>query len=279
VTDIQARCERAVRFRDLHARTTPLRLANAWDATSARVLAAAGAPAIGTTSFGVALNHGVPDGEQLWFEQALEVASAIASAVEVPVSVDLEAGRGSKPADVERSVAAVIACGAVGINIEDAIPGKPGALRARDEQAERIAAARAAATTSSIPIFINARCDVYFGAAVAAAERIDEVLRRADTYRAAGADGLFLPGLFDLAAIATISRQVGLPVNIMVGTGAPSLDELADAGVRRISQGGEPFLAIAGTLKLLTERYLAGELAAPLDTITAGASIIEELVG
>jgi 2-methylisocitrate lyase-like PEP mutase family enzyme len=278
MTHVQAQYERAVRFRDLHARADPLQLANAWDATSARILAASGVPAIGTTSFGVALDHGVWDGEQLPFEDTLAVTTAIASAVEVPVTVDLEAGRGPTPADVQRSVAAVIACGAVGINIEDGIPGQPGALRDPAEQAERIAAARAAATASAIPIFVNARCDVYFGADLPADERIEDVLLRADTYRSAGADGLFLPGLLDVAVIKELTRQVELPVNIMVGTGAPSLDELATAGVRRISQGGEPFLAIAGSLKLLTERYLAGELAAQPEAVAAGFSIMKGLV-
>jgi len=276
MNDIQY--ERAVRFRDLHTQARPLQLANAWDATSARVLAAAGAPAIGTTSFGVALDHGVWDGELLPFDEVLTVAGEIASAVDVPVSVDLEAGRGATPADVQRSVAAVLEGGAVGVNIEDAIPGQPGALRDVDEQAERIAAARAAATASGIPLFVNARCDVYFGADLPAEQRLDEVLRRAAAYRAAGADGLFLPGLLDVAVIAELTPHVGLPVNIMVGTGAPSLDDLASAGVRRLSQGGEPFLALAGMLELLTERYLAGQLAAPADALGAGASLLKALV-
>jgi len=269
--------ERAITFGALHAAGHPLQLANAWDATSARVLAAAGAPAIGTTSFGVALNHGVWDGERLPLDETLAVAASIVGAVDVPVSIDIEAGRGRTPADVEQSVAAVIACGAVGINIEDAVPGRPGALFDASEQAERIAAARAAADASGIPLFINARCDVYFGADIEPDQRVEEVLLRSKTYQAAGADGLFLPGLLDVPTITTLTAQVELPVNIMVGTGAPPLAELVGAGVRRLSQGGEPFLAMAGTLKMLTERYLAGELAPPAETIGAGASLLQAL--
>src|SRR5262245_29805381 len=112
VSPTQAQHERAARFRDLHAAGRPLQLVNAWDATSARVLAAAGAPAIGTTSFGVALDHGVWDAELLPFDEVLAVTSAITSAVDVPVSVDLEAGRGDTPDDVQRAVEAVIARGA-----------------------------------------------------------------------------------------------------------------------------------------------------------------------
>lgn len=277
MTATESQYARAIAFRALHDGARPLQLANAWDATSARVLAAAGAPAVGTTSFGVALNEGTPDGELLPLPRTLAVAEAIVSAVDVPVTIDLEAGRGRTAADVQQSVAAVIAAGAVGINIEDGIPARPGALRDPAEQADRIAASRAASTASGIPLFINARCDVYFGAEIPAEERIDAVLRRAEAYQAAGADGLFLPGLLDLATIKTLTAQVDLPINIMVGIGAPSFAELADAGVRRLSQGGEPFLAIAGTLKLLTERYLAGELAAPLDALGAGASLLQVL--
>jgi 2-methylisocitrate lyase-like PEP mutase family enzyme len=273
-----AQHERAVRFRNLHRGDEPLRLANAWDATSARVLAAAGAPAIGTTSFGVALSHAMPDGERLSFERVLDVARSIVSAVEVPVSIDLEAGRGATPGEVQRSVARVIACGAVGINIEDSIPGRRGALFDPPEQSARIAAARAAAEQSGVPVFINARCDVYFGARIPAGARAGEVLARATCYQDAGADGLFLPGLLDPAAIQALTSQVALPVNIMTGRGAPSLAELADAGVRRLSQGGEPFLAVLGSLKNLTQRYLAGELSAPPDDLSAGATLLQALV-
>lgn len=278
MNETSAQRDLALRFRALHDGDHPLQLANAWDATSARILAAAGAQAIGTTSFGVALDHGAWDGEQLPFRTALDVASSIVSAVDVPVTVDLEAGRGHDPAEVEQSVAAVIACGAVGINIEDSIPGQAGALVAIAPQAERIEACRRAAEAGGVPIFVNARCDVFFGADVPPDQRIDEVLARAKSYQAAGADGLFLPGLLDITTIRTIARQVELPVNVMIGTGSPSLADLAGAGVRRLSQGGEPFIAMAGMLKQLTERYLAGELAPPPDAFGAGASLLPALV-
>jgi 2-methylisocitrate lyase-like PEP mutase family enzyme len=240
--------------------------------------AVAGAAAIGTTSFGVALDHGVADGELLPFEEVLAVTDAITSAVDVPVSVDLEAGRGESPAEVERAVESVIAHGAVGVNIEDTVPGEQGRLRDVDEQAARLAAARAAGTSSGVPVFVNARCDVWFGADLSADARIDETVRRAAAYRAAGADGLFVPGLLDVATIKEVTGRVELPVNVMVGIGAPSLDELATAGVRRLSQGGAGFLAVVGTLKSLADRYLAGELGAPPETVTEGVSLIKALL-
>ncbi len=276
--DTKVQQQRAVRFRALHDSDRPLQLTNAWDATSARILAATGACAIGTTNFGVALNNGMGDGEQVPFATTLEVAASVVAAVDVPVSIDIEAGHGVTPTDVGQSVAAIIATGAVGINIEDGIPGRPGDLFDVAEQSERIAAARAAADRTGIPLFINARCDVYFGANVPTGDRVDEVLKRAESYRAVGADGLFLPGLLDPATIKAVTAQVDLPVNIMVGTGSPPLADLVAAGVRRVSQGGEPFLALVGMLKQLTERYLSGELASPPDALGAGASLLKALV-
>jgi 2-methylisocitrate lyase-like PEP mutase family enzyme len=270
--------ERALRFRALHTGDRPLQLANAWDPTSAAVMAAAGAPAIGTTSFGVALAHGVGDAELVPFADVLSLVDAVSSRLDVPVSVDLEAGRGAAPPDVQRAVAAVIDRGAVGVNIEDTIPGQQGRLRDVDDQAARLRAARDAATATGIPIFVNARCDVWFGADLPAETQLDEALRRARAYRDAGADGLFVPGLLDLTTLRELTRQVEIPINVMVGIGAPSLDELAAAGVRRLSQGGEPFLAAVGMIKTLTERYVGGQIGAPVDVVTEGASLIKVLV-
>jgi 2-methylisocitrate lyase-like PEP mutase family enzyme len=119
---------------------------------------------------------------------------------------------------------------------------------------------------------------VWFGADVPADAQLDEALRRAHAYRDAGADGLFVPGLLDLTTLRDLTRQVEMPVNVMVGIGAPSPDELAAAGVRRLSQGGEPFLAAVGTIKSLTEHYIAGRGGASADVVTEGASLIEVLV-
>jgi len=270
--------ERARRFRALNSADRPLQLANAWDGMSAVVMAAAGAPAIGTTSFGVALTHGVGDAELVPFDDVLSLIDEVTSRVEVPVSVDLEAGRGAAPADVQIAVAAVIERGAVGVNIEDTVPGRPGQLRDVDEQAARLRAARAAATARGIPIYVNARCDVWFGADLPPEFQLEEAVRRAGAYRDAGADGLFVPGLLELTTLRRLTRQVGMPVNVMVGAGAPSLDELAAAGVRRLSQGGEPFLAAVGTINSLTERYVAGQLGAPAEVVSEGASVIKALV-
>ena len=153
---------RAEAFKAMHAGPSPLVLLNAWDAASAAVFARAGAPALGTTSAGVAWSAGHPDGERMGFADLLRTVSNICRVVKVPVSVDIERGFGADAAEVARNVAALIDAGAVGINIEDGIDSATGALRPAEIAAERIGAIRAAADARGIPLFINARTDVYF---------------------------------------------------------------------------------------------------------------------
>ena len=268
----------ATSFRDLHHQDRPLLLANVWNATSAVIAASAGAPAIGTTSFGVALDHGVGDGELLPFDVALSVAQEIARAVDVPVTFDFEAGRGSTPEAVEASMAAVIDTGVVGVNIEDARPGQPGLLFDVPEQVARLRAARSATEASRVPMFINARCDVFFGASIPAERAVEEACARARAYEDAGADGLFLPGLIDVATIESVVAATVLPLNVMVSPGLPSFEQLATAGVRRISQGGSSFLAASGMLNAMTAAYLGGELHPPIEMVGAGLSVLPALI-
>ena len=274
--DTSAQVARAIRFRELHVADAPLLLANVWSASSARIAVDAGAAAVGTTSFGVALEHGRADGELLPFDVALSVVADIAAAVDVPVTFDLEAGRGETPEDVGVSMSAAIETGVAGVNIEDQRPGT-GKLFDVDTQAERLKGARAAAVAAGVPIFINARCDAFFGADVAPDRAVDEVIGRARAYKEAGADGLFVPGLTSLETIGALVAAVELPLNVMVGAGIPALSELAAAGVRRISQGGVGFLAIAGTLRSMTSAYLAGELHPPIEAVGAGFMLLPVL--
>jgi 2-methylisocitrate lyase-like PEP mutase family enzyme len=241
-------------FRHLHDGPAPFRLVNAWDAVSARVVAIAGAPAVATSSFAVAVARGYNDGEQIPWRDVCHAVESIVAAVDVPVSVDIEAGRGAEPV-LRAAVADVVGAGVVGINLEDR-DEEPGRLIDPDTQSERIAAARAA---GGADLFINARCDVYFGAAIPEADRLDAALSRAQRYVAAGADGIFLPGLVDLDAIRRVTADVPVPMNVMLWPGLASIDELAAAGVRRISQGAAAFLSTIGYLERITKAYLDGE--------------------
>ena len=249
--------ERADTFRRLHDGPGVLRLANAWDHLSARVFALAGAPALGTSSFAVALANGYADGENIPWARVREVVASIVGAVDVPVSVDVEAGQGEAPDAVASAVADVVSAGAVGINLEDGNPTAPGALFDVAAQSARIAAARAGGGNG---LFINARCDVWFGADLADDERLDDGLRRARGYLDAGADGVFFPGLVDLDTLRTVVAELApAPVNVMLWPGLPQVEQLEAAGVRRLSQGGSSFLVATGALEAMTRRFLEGE--------------------
>jgi 2-methylisocitrate lyase-like PEP mutase family enzyme len=246
-------------FAALHKPGEPLLLPNAWDAGSASVIAAAGAPAIATTSSGVAWSLGLRDGVSAGGLDAALVTAVIArivAAVDVPVSADIEAGY----ADVAETVAAVAAAGAVGVNLEDR--ASAGVLRSPAEQADRIAAARSAGPS----VWINARTDVFLGGSADLAE----VLDRSAAYAAAGAHSLFVPGLLDLAALAEIVAGP-LPVAVMVWPGAPTVAELAAVGVARISLGsGIAQAAYAVAARAATEMLTAGTYDASLGGIDYG---------
>ncbi|HEX4833137.1 MAG TPA: isocitrate lyase/phosphoenolpyruvate mutase family protein [Trebonia sp.] len=227
---------KAEAFRALHGAGTFV-LPNAWDAGSAAMIAAAGAAAIATTSAGVSWSLGRPDGEHLTRDEMTAVIARIAATVDVPVSADVEGGYGPGPEAVAATVAAIIAAGAAGINLEDS-RSSDGTLHDAAGQATRIAAARAAAAEAGLPgLVINARTDVYLFGIGEPAGRLADVLARAAAYAAAGADSLFVPGLLDLDTLAELTAKTSLPVNVMAGPGAPGISALGAAGVRRVSVG------------------------------------------
>jgi len=250
---------RAKAFHQLHAGPAPLRLVNAWDALSARVFALAGAPAVGTSSFAVAMSRGRPDGQRLpWPTVRTAIVEIVDAAGDVPVTADIEAGQGPAPDDVAQAVADVVEAGAVGVNIEDSQPEVPGQLFATTAQCERLAAARASADAAAVPLYVNARCDVWFGGDIGSGDQLSEGLARAAAYVEAGADGVFFPGLIDADTLATVCREIPAPVNVMVWPGLPPVDDLAALGVRRISQGATAFLLDVGYLERTTKAYLEG---------------------
>lgn len=230
----------AAQFRELHTRSadSPLVLVNAWDAMSARLVEAAGARAIATTSAGISWALGYPDGQGLTRDAMIESVRRIVSAVRIPVSADVESGYGdSTPDDVAATVLAVAAAGAVGVNLEDS-PGVNGApLVAIDIQAARLAAGRAAATASGVNIFINARVDVFLKQVGDESGRFDDTVRRAKAYVAAGADGIFVPGVTNADVIRSLAAAVGAPLNVLAMPGAPTIAEMRELGVSRASVG------------------------------------------
>ncbi|MET9035325.1 isocitrate lyase/PEP mutase family protein [Streptomyces mirabilis] len=272
--------ETALAFRTLHIPGRPLVLPNAWDTASARLVEEAGAAAVATTSAGLAWDLGTADGDRLDRDRALGAVARVAAAVRVPVSADIESGYAKDAAGVGDTIRAVLAAGAVGVNIEDALyggegddgegagDGGRGPLRPVAEQAERIAAARAAADAAGVPLFINARIDTV----LRGAGGVEETLERAAAFLAAGADGIFVPGAVDPGTVKSLVAGVEGPLNVLAGPGAPSVAELAALGVARISTGSSIAQAAHAVVRRAARELLS---AGTYDSLTGGLDYAE----
>jgi len=240
---------KAEQFHALHVPGRPLVLFNAWDAGSAKAVAAGGAAAIATGSWSVAAANGFADGEHMPFELALANLKRIAAAVSLPVTIDLESGYGPNPDAVATSVLRAIQAGAIGCNLEDSYP-ENGTLRPAAEQVMRIGAARTVCAGLELPFFINARTDLFLRSDPAThAGLLDEAIARARAYADAGASGFFVPGLADPQLIARMVAESPLPLNIMVMDSTPSLKQMAELGVARVSHGPRPYLQMMKALE------------------------------
>jgi len=216
-------------FRELHQEGLLL-LANAWDAGSAHLIESLGAKAIATTSAGVARSHGYRDGNLLPVPLLAATVAEIARVVNVPITADVEGGYSDDPIAVGEAVARVIEAGAVGINVEDG-GGDPELLCAKIERA------KGSGVRLGVDVFVNARVDVYLRKIEPPERRLDETVARAERYRAAGADGIFVPALTAAAEIRAIAAAARLPLNVLVWPGLPAASELQALGVRRLSAG------------------------------------------
>jgi len=236
VTDLESRCDL---LRSLHRPGVPLLLPNAWDLATARAVVAAGFPVVATTSAGVAAALGHEDHEGAPGDEMLAAAARIARGVEVPVTVDAEAGYGMQPAEL---VAALRSAGAAGCNLEDTNHAA-GSLRDPDQHAEWLRAVRQAASDDGYRLVINARVDVFLGPFLAGAgpgtqdELVPEALRRANAYLDAGVDCAYPIALWEADALRRFTSEVRGPVNVVRLPQAPSLAELAALGVARVSWG------------------------------------------
>jgi 2-methylisocitrate lyase-like PEP mutase family enzyme len=251
-----AKSDLAATFRALHAGPALLILPNIWDAGSARLVASLGARAIATTSSGVAWAHGYRDGNYLPIDIHAAAIREISRAVDLPVTVDAEAGYSSDPAVVGEVITRLIDAGAVGINLEDGSD-------APDLACAKIEAAREAAARAGVALFVNSRTDVFLRQ-LAPGREVDETLARAKRYAEAGCDGLFIPGATDAAAIRAIAAGTPLPVNVMARPGLPPLAELRALGVRRLSAGAAIVQAALGLVRRLSESFLAEGVSAQL---------------
>jgi 2-methylisocitrate lyase-like PEP mutase family enzyme len=256
-------------FRAMHTPATLLVLPNAWDAGSARLFEAAGAPAIATTSAGAAWASGHRDGGQMPAATVHALARDLVRVVRVPVSVDFEAGYSADPRVVVENVKPLLDSGIAGINLEDGSD-------AAELLERKLAAIRDAVARSGVDLFVNARTDVYLRGLVPADQQVAEVLRRAARYQAAGADGIFVPGVASRSAIAAICQAAALPVNVMAVGGLPALDELRALGVSRLSAGAGLAQLVWARAEALARDFVRTGDSAPF---AAGAKAYPELQG
>lgn len=243
------RADSAATFHQLHRGPDILKLANAWDAGSARVIEAQGAKAVATTSAGFAWSLGYPDGDALPLEELVRSVKLITRAIEVPLTVDMESGFGKTPEAVADAVARVVGAGAVGLNIEDG--SNPPELLAT-----KIGAIRKVAAREGVDIFINARIDVYLFKLVPPAEAVAESLRRAKIYQDAGASGIFVPAIVAPDEIKAVVAGIDRPLNVLAWPGLLPAAELAKLGVKRLSAGSGVSKAIWGRTAALAKAFL-----------------------
>lgn len=240
---------RAEHFRELHMRDEIFVMPNAWNAGSAKFLAAQGFAAIATTSGGVNYARGRQDYVYaVPASEMLEEYRLIAEAVDIPVSGDLENGYGADPETVAETIRRSAECGMVGGGIEDWTGDPDQPLYETELAVARIAAAREAGDACGFPYTLTARCEIY---SFDLPNRFAEAVRRANLYRDAGADCIFVPGLNDPDDLRRFAREVEAPVSVVAGLGDPQLSvaELADIGIRRISTGGSLARACFGLLQ------------------------------
>ncbi len=249
--------DKANQFRQLHAGPNILILPNAWDAASARIFEQAGFQAIATTSSGLAASLGYPDGEYISREMMLQAVKRITRVIERPVSVDLEAGYGNNVEEVVQTVREVIEAGAVGINIEDSTKHQEKKLVDIAYQVDLLKAIQEAAASMDVPLVVNARTDVYLLPTGDASSRFEQAVQRAQAYREAGADCIFLIGVSDRKTIADFVKEIGGAINVVGGPPAPPIPMLAELGVARVSLASGLMRAALGHLRTIASELLA----------------------
>lgn len=263
-----AQAAQARRFHDLHAAPELLVLPNAWDAGSAVIFEQAGFRAIGTTSAGIAHGLGQPDGQRIPLAELLAVQSRIVQRIGVPLSVDIETGYGDDPAEVLATVEAVIAGGAVGINIEDGVTaGADGNPRLTDRatQSDLVHAIHGAKEGTGVPFVINARTDGYWLGLGDAEDRLASAIARGNAYLEAGADCVFVPGNLTSEVIDSLVREIDGPLNVIAARATPTPRELADLGVARLSVGSGPARASFGLVRRIARELMQGSFASMRD--------------
>jgi 2-methylisocitrate lyase-like PEP mutase family enzyme len=265
--------EKAELFLKYHHDKEILVLLNSWDIGSSKLIEASGYKAIATTSMGVAASLGYPDCQVITLSEIIQVTTGIVKAVNVPVSVDIEAGFGNNLNEIIESVKKIIATGIVGVNIEDSLDLNP-VLIDEKEFCERISAIRALSDSLGFHLVINARTDSFYTSSGTTQEKLSESIKRGNKYREAGADCIFVQPVWEKETISTLVKEINAPINILanptIGAGVtPSIRELQDLGVARVSLGSGLMKATLALIKKVADELSEkGTYNILLDTLT-----------
>jgi 2-methylisocitrate lyase-like PEP mutase family enzyme len=276
--DIRAQAQKAEQLRNLHSGPRILILPNAWDVASARIVEELGFPAIATTSAGIAAALGYPDGQRISRDEMLDMVARIAKAVRVPVTADVEAGYGVTLEHMAETAKAVVAAGAVGMNLEDVTGSDETSHVDLALQVKKIHTIREVAASLGVPLVLNARTDIYLMPIGPAETRFERTVDRLRAYRQAGADCVFAPGLRDAETIAKLVQALEAPLNILVTSGSPSIRELQKMGVARASTGSAVMRAALGLVRRVGKELLeAGTYSSLLDGAVPFAEVNQML--
>ncbi len=270
---MRTQTEKAEDFRALHHGKKVLVLPNAWDVPSARVFEDVGFPAVATSSAGMMVSLGYPDGEVIDRQDFVSAVRRIASVLSVPLSADVVGGFGRTPQEVVATVKSVIDAGVIGINIEDFVHESK-KLVSVESQVEKLNDLKTLRESLKVPFVINARTDALRFAPGDDQARLDEAIRRGTAYRDAGADCVYPMGLTDASPIATFVKALDFPVNVMVRKGLPPIPELERLGVARVSFGPSASYATMGLLKRASAEVLEN---GTYKTLVEGAITFDEL--
>jgi 2-methylisocitrate lyase-like PEP mutase family enzyme len=265
--------EKAELFLKFHQDKEILVLLNSWDIGSSKLIEASGYKAIATTSMGIAASLGYPDSQVIQLSEMIGAITGIVNGVQVPVTVDIEAGYGNNLSEIIDSARKIIATGIVGINIEDSIDLNP-ILIDEMEFCERIHAIRALSDSLGFHLVINARTDSFYTSSGSPREKLAESIKRGNKYREAGADCIFIQPVWEKETISTLVKEIKAPINILANPGIggglpPSVRELQDLGVARLSLGSSLMKATLALIKKVADELSRkGTYSILLDSLT-----------
>jgi 2-methylisocitrate lyase-like PEP mutase family enzyme len=268
-TDGQA--ERAERFLALHHESAPLLLPNAWDVGSARLLEWLGFDAVATTSSGFAATLGRLDGDA-GRDASIAHAAALAAATSLPVSADFENGFAHDPDGVAETARRALQAGVAGFSVEDFTGDEEDPIYDIDLAVERIRAAADVAHGGPVHMVLTGRAENYLNRRPDLADTIDRLRRYGD----AGADVLYAPGLTSIDDIREVVQALDRPINVLLRPNGPSVAELAEVGVHRISVGGAFAYAALGALVDAGRELQTGESAAFFELAGRGSQAVKE---